>query len=555
MRGRSFLACALLAALLCSIAPIGALAAEKKADTGKIKVRVYLAKPLEKNEKYSTSGKLYERDWIKPQIRGSYPFLYRRSNKLNTYFYPVKAVDGVAEAYLMFPDSAKLNSVHLNGKTLSADKPVTVNLTDVAELRVANGKRCCGVRLMFTTLPVVSLSTKSTIVRKGTAASFILADPEWAEHGWKTGYLKADAVVSRRGKSASMFGKKHPFNVSLMKDGKKWDQRLLGLRKDSDWLLDSAYSDALRMRNRVLMDIWDEVYRLPWNNKLSGANHGAFVEVFLNGHYKGIFVLAEKQDRKQLGLKKTASGPRGLLIKTAKANTKATSPAGFFAMGEEGPGEKTINAWANVNIKYPKKADVTMSDWTDYYAMTKLIVEGSDKEFAEKIGDYIDLKNLALYYVFINAMDVMDNMRKNMTIARYSPLDKFIIVPWDMDASLGRYYSSKKSRENDLDTNPLFERLIALDVDGFTKRLSGVWMTYKDSLFSVDHLMEKIDGYYRPLKASGALDREKELYPKFTSYLGSEYTYNLNFEKEISYIKSYMKKHRVWIEEQFKDPY
>ena len=547
----------LTAALIGALLPGGAcLAAEKKASgAGRVKVRVYLAQPMEKNEKYSKTGKTYNRDWIKPQIEGSYPFLYKQTETFNTYFYPVKVTDGVAEARLVFPKSANVTSAHLNGKTLSADKPVTVNLTDVAELRLASGKRCCGVKMMFTSMPVVSVSAKDTIVRSGTAASFILADPDYAAHGWQQAYLKADAVVSRRGKSAAMYGKKHPFNVSLMKDGQKWDQRLLGLRKDSDWLLDSAYSDALRMRNRVLMDIWDEMYQLPWNDKLSGANHGAFVEVFINGRYKGIYVLAEKQDRKQLGLKKTGSGVRSLLIKTGKANTKSTSPAGFFSMGEEEPGASAINEWANVNIKYPKKADVTMDDWTDYYAMTKLVVEGSDREFAEKIGDYIDLKNLALYYVFINAMDVMDNMRKNLTIARYSQLDKFVIVPWDMDASLGRYYSSKKSKEKDLDTNPLFERLIALDVDGFNKRLAGIWMTYKDSLFSIDHLMEKIDGYYRPLKASGALDRERELYPRFTSYLGDEYTYTLNFEKEIAYIKSYMTKHRVWIEEQFKDPY
>ncbi len=545
--------CLMLAAVLLLLALPAGRAAEKK-ENG-VKVRVFLASPLEKNQPYTRKGRTYDRDWIRPGMAESYGILYSRTKTYNTYFYPVRAADGAAEVHLTFPASVRLTSAYLNGKALSADRAVTVSLTEVAELRLADEKRCCGVNMMFTTLPVVSITVQDAIVRSGTAATFTLADPDYAAHGWQQPYLTADAVISRRGKSAAMFSQKHPFNLSLMKDGKKWDQRLLGLRKDSDWLLDSAYNDALRLRNRVLMDIWDEIYTLPWNDKLSGANHGNLVELILNGRYKGIFVLAEKQDRQQLGLKKTGSGVDSLLIKTGKANTKSTSPAGFFSMGEEEPGAGALNEWANVEIKYPKIENVTMDCWTDYYAMTKLVVEGSDEEFAEKIGDYIDLKNLALYYVFINAMDVMDNMRKNMVFARYSSLDRFILVPWDMDASLGRYYSSKKSKEKDLDTNPLFQRLIALDVDGFNKRVAGIWNTYKDTLLSIDHVMEKIDGYYAVLKASGAADRERELYPRFTSYLGPEYTYNLNFEREIRYIRQYMEKHRVWIEEQFKDPY
>jgi hypothetical protein len=545
--------CLLLSAMLLFLVPSFGRAAEKKENGAK--VRVFLASPLEKNQPYSRKGRTYDRDWIHPGMAESYGIRYARTKTYNTFFYPVRVVDGAAEVHLTFPASVHLTSARLNGKALSIDQPVTVSLTETADLRMADEKRCCEVKMMFTSLPVVSVTAKGNIVRSGTAATFTLADPDYAAHGWQQPYLTCDAVISRRGKSAAMFSQKHPFNLSLMKDGEKWDQRLLGLRKDSDWLLDSAYNDALRLRNRVLMDIWDEIYALPWNEKLSGANHGAFVEVILNGRYKGIFVLAEKQDRQQLGLKKSGSGADSLLIKTDEANTKSTSPAGFFSLGEEAPGSRVINEWHNVNIKYPKKENVTLETWRDFYDLTRLVVEGSDEEFAEKIGDYVDLRNLALYYVFINSMDVMDNMRKNMVFARYSPLDRFVLVPWDMDASLGRYYSSKKSKEKDLDTNPLFERLIALDVDGFNKRTAGIWHTYKDTLLSIDHVMEKIDGYYAALKLSGAADREKALYPTFTSYLGPEYTYNLNFEREIRYVRQYMEKHRVWIEEQFKDPY
>ena len=543
----------MLTALLCCL-PLAGRAAKKKQDDGVIRVRVYLAEPLKENKPYSRKGRAYKRDWIKPEIEGSYGVLSHRTKTYNTYFYPVRAADGVAEVRLAFPEGVKLTSAYLNGKALSAGKAVTFPITETAELRLADEKRCCGVRLQFTTLPVVSITAQETISRKAdTASSFLLADPDYAAHGWEQPFLKAEAEVTRRGQSASQFGEKHPFNVSLIKDGEKWDQRLLGLRKDSDWLLDSAYTDALRMRNRVLMDIWDEIYTLPWSSVKSGANHGAFVELILNGKYKGVFVLAEKQDRKQLALPKYEKGGRGQLIKTRSANVKATSPAGFFSLGEEEPGARVINEWHNVIIKYPKIQCVTRDTWADFYALARLVVEGSDEEFERKIGEYVDLRNLALYYVFINSMDVMDNMRKNMTFARFDEKTPFVLVPWDLDASLGRYYSSKKSREKDLDSNPLFDRLLTLDADGFRKRVAGVWALYKDTYLSLDHVMEKIEGYYAQLLSSGAAAREKELYPNFTHYLGDDYSYRLNFEKEISYVRSYMEKHLAWIDGQFQD--
>ena len=555
MRWKRLCVWALLTALMTGLLPAAPLASADQTAEKHLRVKVLLAEEIRDNAPYKRSGKTYERDWITPEIDGSFAVLYGRTNAFNTYIYPLKTVNGEVTVRLRFPGVSGLTTAYLNGKKLSAASPVTVNLTDAADLRLADGKKCTGVKLIFTTLPVVSLTTVDDVARAGTEGSFLLVDPDYAAHGWQQPQFLCDAVVSRRGQSASQFSEKHPFNVSLMKDGEKWDQRLLGMRKDSDWLLDSAYNDALRMRNRVLMDLWEEIYTLPWSDQLSGANHGRFAEVVINGRYKGIYVLAEKQDRKQLGLKKTGNGPEGLLLKTHKALTKEVSVAGFFSMGDELPGSRVITEWNNVRIKYPKQESVTEDTWRDFYELVRLTVEGSDEEFAEKVGDYIDLKNFALYYVFINAMDVSDNMRKNMTFARYSPLDKLIVVPWDMDASLGRYYSSKKSRVKGWDTNPLFERLIALDVDGFNKRLNGIWITFRDTTLSVDHLMETIEKYYDILKPSGALEREKALYPSFTSYLGSEYSYSFNIEKEMTYIRSFMEKRREWSDEQFKDPY
>lgn len=526
--------------------------ASAETKTKAYQVHIYLGRPVTQEKRYVKGEHTYDRDWVKPDVRGSYALLYRVTEWYNTYFYPVRVLDGIATVYIDLPEGIKFTRAYLDDQMLSTDTPVVIDMTKEAALELADGKIRSRVHMIFTALPMVNIQASETITRDpGASATIQIVDPDYLEHGGDSPLFESEIMIYLRGNSSSRYKEKHPFNFSIMENGSKHDVKLLGLRKDSDWLLDSAYNDASRMRNRTLADIWDEIYQLPWNDSLSGANHGKYVEVILNGRYKGVFVLAEKQDRKQLGLKKTGSGVDSLLIKTDQTLTKPTSPAGFFSMGTEKPGEQEINIWHNVVIKYPKVENVTKDTWTDFYNMTDLVVNGSDKEFSANIGKYIDLDNLALYYVFIESMDITDNMRKNMTFARYSEDYKFIIAPWDMDASLGRYYSSAKARETDRDTNPLFERLIALNVDGFNQKVADVWAKYKDNLLSIDHVIEIMEKYYEVMRMSGAAEREKQLYSHFVSYLDAGYSYYLNFDKELIYIRDYLTRHRKFIEPYF----
>lgn len=57
---------------------------------------------------------------------------------------------------------------------------------------------------------------------------------------------------------------KQSLNIELVKDGESQDAHLLGYRKDDDWILSAEYLDYGRMRNRVLMDLWTAVDKLPY---------------------------------------------------------------------------------------------------------------------------------------------------------------------------------------------------------------------------------------------------------------------------------------------------
>ncbi|MBQ8080510.1 MAG: CotH kinase family protein [Clostridia bacterium] len=530
---------------------LGAARAEgEPADT---LIDIYLVRDLAVNEPYEADDRTYSREIAVPEFAESQAFFYRSTKDVFTYLVPVDATSGRTALHLSFALLDEATTASVNGEALSAERPVTVSLLSVAELRIATPKKRGLIRLKFTNLPIVSMSPDGGLYKnRDTPGTIIIVDPQYRQHGWTEPALSAEAAFSRRGKSSAQYAAKHPYNFSLMKDGEKWDKSLLGLRVDSDWLLDSAYNDASRMRNRALMDVWNEVYRLPWDRTLSGATKGVFVELFIEGTYRGLYVLGEKQDRQQLGLAKAGSGRTSLLLRTGQANNDQRSPAGFVSLGKETPAEGEPEQWYNVHIRYPQESDDYEALWQDYYDFTYLVVKGSQEEFAARIGQYVDLDNLARYYLFANAVDLTDNMRKNMTFARLDDQDerfnKFILVPWDMDSSLGRYYSSRKSRQTETVSNRLFDRLIRENPGDFRRILYEDWQALKTGALSLNGIMSHFDRYYALIHMTGADEREIAKTPKFTSYLKAAYSFTLNFERELAYIRSFTEGRLQWLD-------
>ena len=518
------------------------------------KVRVYLASPLRKNEPYTESGTKYDRDWL-AFTSDNTVYKYGLKGSSVVWMLPVSVKRGNIDLYLDFGQVPGIRTAYLNDKPLSPDKPVTVKLTDTLVFKFAGKSRRSIVRMVFTTMPVVSVTAKRSIGNdSNTPMRLQITDPDYESNGWKSATLVSDGVISKRGQTAARYKAKHPYSFSVMKDGKKHDVSIAGLRNDSDWILDSAYNDASRFRNRVSMDLWDEMYRLPWKQKRSGAVGGTPVETYINGKYKGVFILNEKQDRKQVGLTKAENGGTGLLIKTQEENDDRISPAGFVSLGKKLPGATELSVWYNVEIKYPKAVYLDREMWTDFYDMTKLVVQGTDQELAEHVTDYLDLENLAHYFVLINALGINDNMRKNMPFVRAGSTGEysvFQLLPWDMDAGYGRAYTSRKRPADHLYSNRLFKRLISGNVGGFNDILYRTWLEYKDTVLSTDHIMSLFEGYTGQLRGCGADQREISLYPRFAFYMDSNCHYTLDFEKELEYIRSYLKERRSWCDEYF----
>ena len=538
---------------LCALAALFCLAA-CSARAESLCVRICLSEDLPGNQPYRLDDREYRRNIATPLLDGARGFIYKKTTQVNTWLFPVTFIQGTPTLRLSLADIKDPTSISINDTLLSADSYVEVPLSEAATLRVANAKYRGVMRLMFTNLPVIELRPQGKVYQdRDTPCGITVFDPDYRAHGLSAATTEYEGVMSRRGRSSARYAAKHPYNFSLMQDGKKADHSLLGLRVDSDWLLDSAYNDASRMRNRVLMDVWHEIYRLPWDRTLSGATRGVYVELFLNGAYRGLYALGEKQDRHQMGLASPGGKWNSVFFRTGETGRDGASPAGFLSLGKEKPVDDDPLRWYNVQLRYPTdRLQDAEALWADFYDLVRLVVKGSPEEFAARITQYVDLDNLARYWLFCNATDITDNMRKNMTFVRLDDRDerfnRFILLPWDMDASLGRYYSSKKSRVEEAVSNRLFDRLMAENPCGYLTILRDDWASLREGALSTDAIMARFEAYYSVIRMSGADQRETDKFPTFTSYVRAHYSFDLNFEKELAYIRSYTEKRLAWLD-------
>ena len=149
-------------------------------------------------------------------------------------------------------------------------------------------------------------------------------------------------TIKYRGSSSIAHAGKRKYALHLKNaDGAQHKASLLGLRTDDDWVLDGMLNDLSRMRNRVALDLWDDFYTLPWAD-VSGAAGGAFVELYFNGTYKGIYCLNERLDRKLLAL----SDAGGRIYRT---NNPATEGVNLMAFaGDADLTYMTDGGWYNM---------------------------------------------------------------------------------------------------------------------------------------------------------------------------------------------------------------
>ncbi len=279
-------------------------------------------------------------------------------------------------------------------------------------------------------------------------------------------------------------------NLNRPKKGYRFElsehKSLLGMREDDDWSLFAMYMDHTRMRVKLSFDLWS---KLQDEDSHAVLPESKYVSLFVNRKFQGLYLLAEKHDRKLYGLDKDFNGINSSLIFQPILHT-------YYDEYED---DKWDQDWPN-----QKKDDEIKDEILP--ELFSFICDASDEDFfnnTENIYTIFDNENLIDFFLFNYFNFHRDFWSKNYFIIRDTAPSKFFLIPWDFDGSFGQFgwwkYGTERDDESKLrERSVLYDRL--LDNDEFRQNCIERWDELREEIFSKDVIFGMIDDMYEEIK-------------------------------------------------------
>lgn len=237
-------------------------------------------------------------------------------------FYAEVTVSGVGEVriplqhlengdYLFLPSCAKLDSLVLrfspkgaviigNNSSLQIESGVPFSILPVLNRDKESGDlifQCAGKKVAFTLMHSSTLRTAFlTSGNESQNREYVEEDKERKVKGVSFALLRPDGSLIWSGSLKSIKGRgnstwnypKKPYQIKL---AEKVDLLETGEKaeKENTWILLANYIDESLLRNQISFDLAAEF-------KLSYTPHGASVDLYYDGEYRGVYLLCEKTE-------------------------------------------------------------------------------------------------------------------------------------------------------------------------------------------------------------------------------------------------------------------
>ncbi len=353
--------------------------------------------------------------------------------------------------------------------------------------------------LYFTQLPIINIYSYNTIVDEPkVAAQFIICE--------SNGHVESKTIgVEYRGGTSQALPKKS-FRIEFWTDTTGTDTeniKLLHMRKDDDWNIQAMYNEPLRLRSKVNTKLWkyiDTLYYIEDEPDAKNSIEQAYIELFLNNEYRGVYALSERIDRKQLKLKKFKNNE----IKGELYKGKSWGDATLFTGLPPYSNDTTL--WGGFEYKYPRQ----YINWENLYDFVDFVVNEDSINFYQEYHNRFDIDNAVNYFIFLNFLRALDNIGKNIFIARYKQDAPYFYVPWDLDATLGMFWDgSLDNNHYGILKNGFYERLL-LDHEplGFLNKLQTKWRILRAGIITKDSIVKRFETEYNYLMSNGVYERE-----------------------------------------------
>lgn len=272
--------------------------------------------------------------------------------------------------------------------------------------------------VVFTALPVISLKTENPPEEFGTRyGDLCMWDATQQDYYC---VLTSQVRWHKRGNSTRMFDKAS-LKLTLERDQTS-DPRnlpLAGLGSDDDWILNSMVFDDLKLREKIINTLWNQLQQTTdYKLNMSACQ---YVEVIVNDDYQGLYLLQRRIDNKYLG----EGREQDVILK-------------IFGFPET-PGDLS----QTFIVKHNPSAlsdDEAIGIFMPFYRL----LSGEADTLGDDVQFELDWDNWLDVNAFTSIFCTLDNTVHKNTFFLLHPQDealKLQFVLWDTDMSMGMHWA------------------------------------------------------------------------------------------------------------------
>lgn len=405
------------------------------------------------------------------------------------------------------------------------DKKKLIKENADIEFLVYNETEFATYHIILTGLPIIDISTAEGILnKKEIAGHAVFYDTNFSTQGIQSSAYHGHV----RGNMSTLFPKKgYKLNLTKQRDDGVVENNklsLFGMREDDDWILSALYNDESKLREALCIDLWNEFGAKEISANSTYNTSQRYVELIVDEAYYGMYALKEPIDAKQLNLQSEDYLYKREISEdlSAEAFEQAKNPEEHVLGFEIKEGLLNEAAW------------LPMADFS-------ALINASDEEFTEKIGDMIDEDNAMRLWLYIQVIAGYDQQKKNVFYVAKKEGNSyyFTFAPWDLDLTWGNRSDSNPDTlstrydEGMLTKNFHWEtgdRLIRLNVNGAADKMQKLYGELRKTVLSDEAIEARAAELNHILRDSGAYAREQERWPE--SVYADDCSIVLNFAKK-----------------------
>lgn len=349
--------------------------------------------------------------------------------------------------------------------------------------------------------------------------------------------VKTLANIRYRGNSSMKFDKKGYLLKFINKDGSENPEKVIGMDKHDEWALHGPFLDKTLLRNYLWYHISGEI--------MDSAPDSRFCELFVDGEYKGVYVMVEspsRGDKGRMQIKKIRKDKdyTGYIVRLDKGTDNPLQNLNTFSIYTMNTG---IDPGLKLEIIYPGKnrLNETLQEYIrrDMSKFEKALYSYDYDSKRYGYEQYIDVDSFVNYLIINEFTQNYD--AGNMSTYLYKDYNgKLRMYVWDFNSANDFYKYGINIEEFEFQWNAWFTMLMR--DEKFTERVIERYRYLRRHYLSDKYLCNYIDDIVDYLGL--AIDRNYEVwgytFEKEEDILIPESRNPRNYEEAIKQLKKHI---------------